>query len=153
MVQFDDATTAGPRLAFESLLAQLVDRADEVMASHDRLRELIRVTNDLTSNLDLPTVLRRIVEIAVDLVHAKYGALGVLGPDRRLEQFIHVGTEEGIAQHIGLLPQGKGLLGVLNDGPPRGAPRRDLPRRPLGRVPSQPPGDEQLPRRPDPGPR
>ncbi|WP_456697130.1 GAF domain-containing protein [Aeromicrobium sp. P5_D10] len=123
MEQQDNASTAGPRLAFESLLAQLVDRADEVMASHDRLRELIRVTNDLTSNLDLPTVLRRIVEIAVDLVHAKYGALGVLGPDRRLEQFIHVGTEDGLAQHIGLLPQGKGLLGVLNDGPH--AVRRD----------------------------
>lgn len=123
METHNDTTAAGPRLAFESLLAQLVDRADEVMASHERLRELIRVTNDLTSNLDLPTVLRRIVEIAVDLVHAKYGALGVLGPDRRLEQFIHVGTEDGLAQHIGLLPQGKGLLGVLNDGPH--AVRRD----------------------------
>lgn len=123
MEQQSEATPTGPRLAFESLLAQLVDRADEVMASHERLRELIRVTNDLTSNLDLATVLRRIVEIAVDLVHAKYGALGVLGPDRRLEQFIHVGTQDGLAQHIGILPQGKGLLGVLNDGPH--AVRRD----------------------------
>jgi signal transduction histidine kinase len=122
-VSINENATAGPQLAFESLLSQLVDRADEVRASHARLRELIRVTNDLTSNLDLPTVLRRIVEIAVDLVHAKYGALGVLGPDKRLEQFIHVGTDSELADRIGLLPQGKGLLGVLNDG--HHAVRRD----------------------------
>ncbi len=80
-----------------------------------RLRRLLEVSNDLTRRLDLPVLLRRLVEVAVDLLDARYGALGVIGDDRRLEQFIHVGIEDEFAQQIGALPEGKGLLGVLID--------------------------------------
>jgi signal transduction histidine kinase len=58
-------------------------------------------------------VLRNVVEAACELAHAKYGALGVIGPDGGLEQFIHVGIDEQTAALIGELPQGKGLLGAL----------------------------------------
>jgi signal transduction histidine kinase len=51
----------------------------------------------------------------VDLLDARYGALGVIGTDRRLEQFIHVGIDADLAAQIGPLPDGKGLLGVLID--------------------------------------
>ncbi|TXL57505.1 sensor histidine kinase [Aeromicrobium terrae] len=108
---------AGPILEFEALLKQFVERAQDTMASHSRLRDLIRVNNDLTSNLDLPTVLRRIVEIGLELVGARYGAMGVIGDERRLEQFIHVGMEEEIVAQIDHLPEGKGLLGALIDDP------------------------------------
>ncbi|MCW2770115.1 MAG: histidine kinase [Aeromicrobium sp.] len=107
----------GPTLEFEVLLAQFVERAEQMRDSQSRLRELIRVNNELTSNLDLPTVLRRIVEIGVELIRARYGAMGVVGEERRLEQFIHVGMEPEIADRIGHLPEGKGLLGVLIDDP------------------------------------
>jgi len=80
-----------------------------------RLRTLLEVSNDLTRRLELPVLLRRLVEVAVDLVGARYGALGVIGPDRLLEQFIHAGIDDELASQIGHLPEGKGLLGALID--------------------------------------
>jgi signal transduction histidine kinase len=50
-------------------------------------------------------------------VQARYAALGVLGPDGGLEQFIHVGVDEETVARIGHLPEGKGLLGALIDDP------------------------------------
>lgn len=90
--------------------------ADEARTGADsrrRLRTLLEVSNDLTQRLELPVLLRRVVEVAVDLLDARYGALGVIGPDRRLEQFIHVGIDDELASRIGHLPEGKGLLGAL----------------------------------------
>ncbi len=110
-------SSPGPTLEFEVLLAQFVDRAEQMIGSQSRMRDLIRVNNDLTSNLDLPTVLRRIVEIGVELIQARYGAMGVIGDERRLEQFIHVGMDKEIADQIDHLPEGKGLLGALIDDP------------------------------------
>ena len=80
-----------------------------------RLRTLLDISNDLSRRLELPVLLRRVVEVAVDLLGARYGALGVIGPDHHLEQFIHVGIDEKQARDIGHLPQGKGLLGALID--------------------------------------
>ena len=46
----------------------------------------------LASELSLDAVLLRIVELAVELTGARYGALGVLTPDgRSIEEFITVG--------------------------------------------------------------
>ncbi|MBC7633596.1 GAF domain-containing protein [Aeromicrobium sp.] len=103
----------GPTLEFETLLSQLVERADVMMRSQARLRDLIRVNNELTSNLDLPTVLRKIVEIGTELIEARYGAMGVIADDQSLEQFITVGIDDETVTRIGHLPEGKGLLGVL----------------------------------------
>ena len=57
----------------------------------------------LASELSLDVVLRRIVELAVDLTGARYGALGVLTPDgRAIQDFITVGiTPEERAAQIG----------------------------------------------------
>lgn len=104
-------------MELEDLLKQFADRADELLTSQARLRDLVRVNNDLTSNLDLPTVLRRIVEIGLELIQARYGAMGVIGDERRLEQFIHVGMEDDVVARIDHLPEGKGLLGALIDDP------------------------------------
>src|SRR6185437_635811 len=62
-------------------------------------------------------VLRNVVEAGCELAHAKYGALGVIGHDGSLEQFIHVGIDEATAERIGHLPQGNGLLGALITDP------------------------------------
>lgn len=109
--------SAGPKLEFELLLSQLIERAHEVMATQERLRNLISASNTLVSNLDLPTVLTRIAESAMQLVGAKYAAMGVTGADGHLEQFIHVGMDESIVAQIGHLPEGKGLLGALIEDP------------------------------------
>ena len=69
-----------PRLELDQLLAQLVDRAHEVMAAQGRLRGLLRASQMVTRDLALPAVLRRIAEAARELVGARYAALGVISP-------------------------------------------------------------------------
>ena len=59
-------------------------------------------------------MLRRIIESAVTLVDAQYGALGVLDETRtRLSQFITVGIDDAGREAIGTLPEGHGILGLL----------------------------------------
>lgn len=82
-----------------------------------RLSVLLQVSNDLARRDELPVLLHRIVEVAVDLIDAKYGALGVIGRDRGLEQFVHVGVDSATVDAIGHLPRGKGLLGALIEDP------------------------------------
>jgi signal transduction histidine kinase len=83
-----------------------------------RLRALLDAGRTVVRDLDLPTVLRRIVEAAVDLAGARYGALGVIAPEGvGLEEFVHVGIDEQAVADIGHLPEGKGLLGLLIEQP------------------------------------
>jgi signal transduction histidine kinase len=108
---------AAPRLELDQLLAQLVERAQDVMTTQSRLRGLLAANAMLIGDLALPVVLRRIVEEACGLVGARYGALGVLSPGGGLEEFIHVGMDADAVARIGHLPEGKGLLGALIDDP------------------------------------
>ena len=78
------------------------------------LRQLLDAVLTVGSDLDLPAMLQRIVEAAVDLVDARYGALGVLDDSRtRLAQFLTVGIDEETHKAIGHLPEGHGILGLL----------------------------------------
>ena len=78
------------------------------------LRKLLEAVISVGSELDLPTVLRRIVELGVELTGARYGALGVLDEDRTgLAEFITVGLDDEFRRKIGGLPKGLGLLGAL----------------------------------------
>ena len=78
------------------------------------LRELLDAVLALGSDLDPPSMLRRIVEAAVGLVDARYGALGVLDDTgTRLAQFITVGIDDDTHRLIGDLPEGHGILGLL----------------------------------------
>jgi signal transduction histidine kinase len=106
-----------PRLELDQLLAQLVERAHEVMATQGRLRGLLRASQMVTRDLTLPAVLRRIVEAAQDLVGARYAALGVISPAGGLAEFVHSGMPEDAVARIGHLPEGKGLLGALIEDP------------------------------------
>ncbi len=68
----------------------------------------------LAAELSLPTLLQRIVDLAVELTHARYGAVGVLSPDGvELSDFITSGLSLGERTAIGDLPRGRGILGVL----------------------------------------
>ena len=81
------------------------------------LRRLLEAAVSISSDLELQTVLRRVVEAAVDLVDARYGALGVLDESRdRLAEFITVGIDDGVRSTIGALPKGLGLLGTITRG-------------------------------------
>ncbi|MBB5782811.1 signal transduction histidine kinase [Nonomuraea jabiensis] len=102
-----------PQVRLDELLAELQVRLNAVLATRDRVHVLLEAVVSVGSELDLETVLRRIVETATKLVDASYGALGVIGQENTLIQFIPVGlTEEEIAR-IEHWPHGLGLLGLL----------------------------------------
>ncbi len=105
------------RLELDELLAQLVERAQEVMGTQGRLRGLLRANQLIAQDLGLPTVLRHVAEAARELVGARYAALGVIAPSGGLSQFVHVGMPAEVAAAIEHLPQGKGLLGALIEDP------------------------------------
>ena len=106
-----------PRLELDQLLVQLRDRADDVLATQGRLRGLLRANALVAGELSLPVVLRQIVGAARDLLGARYAALGVLGRDGELEQFVHAGMDDELVTRIGDLPQGRGILGLLISEP------------------------------------
>ena len=61
-------------------------------------RTLLEAVTAIASDLDLPSVLERIVAAATELTGAKYGALGVIGPHRDLVEFVTVGRRRGDAR-------------------------------------------------------
>jgi signal transduction histidine kinase len=67
----------------------------------------------LASELSLPIVLQRIVDIAAQVTDARYGALGVIGAGDELVDFITTGISGKQRRAIGALPRGRGILGLL----------------------------------------
>jgi signal transduction histidine kinase len=108
---------ADQRLSVELLMSQLVEQASLIMTAQERLRRLLTANRSIVQELSLPAVLHRIVGTARDVANARYAALGVIGADGLLEQFLHVGVDEETAQAIGELPKGRGVLGALIEDP------------------------------------
>ncbi|MEU4101427.1 GAF domain-containing protein [Streptomyces tanashiensis] len=102
-----------PRLRLDELLDELQTRIDEVRGARDRLTRLLEAVMSVGRELDLAQVLRGIVEAAVTLVDAEYGALGVIGDDDRLSEFVPIGIDDALRERIGALPSGHGILGEL----------------------------------------
>src|SRR6516165_10057001 len=102
-----------PQLRLDDLLVELQSRLEVVLATRDRMRGLLEAVVAIGSGLELEAMLRRIVEAAVDLVDARYGALGVIGEDKRLTDFIPVGLDADEISKIHHWPEGRGLLGLL----------------------------------------
>ncbi|MFB4262159.1 GAF domain-containing protein [Nonomuraea sp. GTA35] len=102
-----------PQMRLDELLAELQVRLNAVLATRDRVHALLEAVVSIGSDLDLETVLRRIVETATTLVDAGYGALGVVGEGDTLVQFIPVGLSEEEIARIEHWPHGLGLLGLL----------------------------------------
>ena len=114
-----------PRLTVELLMSQLVDQASVIMTAQQRLRRLLIANRSIVQELSLPAVLRRILDTAKDVSGAKYAALGVIGSNGLLEEFLHLGLDEEAVQTVGgslsvpchNLPKGRGLLGALINDP------------------------------------
>ena len=106
-----------PELSVERLMSELVDQASAILSAQHRLRRLLSANRSIVQELSLPAVLRRIVHTAKDVAGAKYAALGVIGADGLLEQFLHVGMDEDTVRAIGELPKGRGVLGALIEDP------------------------------------
>ncbi|MFD1046782.1 GAF domain-containing protein, partial [Kibdelosporangium lantanae] len=102
------------QLRLDALLRELMDRAAEVLESQDRVHRLLDAVVSVASDLSLPDVLRRIVQSSIDLVGARYAAMGVLAPEgTSLQEFIYIGIDDQQRELIGDLPHGKGILGLL----------------------------------------
>jgi len=84
----------------------------------ERLQAVVGAMLLIGEDLDLSTVLRTIVETALEVVGARYGALGVLDETgSRLAEFVHVGMDLDQVAAIGRLPEGGGMLGHLIKDP------------------------------------
>ena len=116
----EDGPVLLPQLQLDELLSELQARLQAVLATRDRMRGLLEAVVAIGSGLDLESTLRRIVETAVGLVDATYGALGVIGDaaeGKRLAEFIPVGLSPDEIARIHHWPEGRGLLGLLIDDP------------------------------------
>ncbi|HJV99647.1 MAG TPA: GAF domain-containing protein [Arthrobacter sp.] len=102
---------AGSRIP--ELLSDFAEYTGEPAKGHQRMQGLLNAVVALAEDLSLEAVLHRVVSSACHLVGAEYGALGVIGNDRALSHFITVGIDDELAQKIGPLPTGHGVLGLL----------------------------------------
>jgi signal transduction histidine kinase len=105
------------QLHFDDLVGELQSRLQAVLRTHNRVDRLLEAVLAVASDLEREQVLHRIVDAAMALVDAQYGALGVLGSEGGLSQFVAVGIDEDTRKLIGPLPQGKGILGLLIEHP------------------------------------
>ena len=71
-----------PTLDPSALLTELRSREQASHRAQQRLTALLDAVMAVTADLELADVLTRIVHSACELVDARYGALGVLGPMR-----------------------------------------------------------------------
>ena len=101
----------------DELLRSFVVRPEELLQSKERMAGLLEAVVALAEDLSLDAVLERVVESACRLLHARFGALGVIGGDHALSHFITVGIDGELARRIGPLPTGHGVLGLLISDP------------------------------------
>ncbi|MFF8993571.1 GAF domain-containing protein [Streptomyces sp. NPDC014983] len=100
-------------LRMDALLSELQEHVERVRGGRDRMQTLLDAVMAIGSDLELKDLLRRIVQSAVDLVDASYGALGVVGEEDTIRQFITVGMDDEAIAKIGHYPEGHGILGLL----------------------------------------
>ncbi|MEW2492744.1 PP2C family protein-serine/threonine phosphatase [Streptomyces nodosus] len=100
----------------DAALGRIDEQLSALTAAKARIQGLLDAVVTITRETELPAMLHCIVTTAMDLVGARYGALGVLDEaDGRLAQFIAAGlTEEERQALAGVgFPHGLGLLGHL----------------------------------------
>lgn len=80
----------------------------------EHLKRLLRVARLLPMYHELDGVFEGVLEAAVDLTGARYGALGILDESGKgLERFPTRGIQSADRRGIGELPRGRGVLGEL----------------------------------------
>ena len=79
----------------------------------DRKDVLLEAGLTLASELSLPMVLQRIVDLAAEITDARYAALGVIGEGDQMVDFITTGISARQRRAIGAQPRGRGILGLL----------------------------------------
>lgn len=86
------------------------------MIAGGRLTRLAELSQGLVADLDPEAVLDQILDAAMELTGARYGALGILDESREeFAEFRTRGVDDVTRALIGDLPRGHGVLGVLID--------------------------------------
>lgn len=89
-------------------------RPPELGSMQQRLRRLEVATAALITDASLPAVLQRVVQVAAEVIEARYAAIGVIGPDGKvLENFVTYGIDPELQRRIGAPPSGHGVLGLV----------------------------------------
>jgi signal transduction histidine kinase len=114
-------------LVFSSAVFRLIERQDRHLArqyaeldaryaAERRLRAQLEALHQaalaIASAQSAPEILQRLVDLARELIGARYAALGVLDAHGGIGQFYTAGIDPRTRAAIGPLPQGHGLLGV-----------------------------------------
>ncbi len=118
-------------------LARLVGEARQ---RSDQLRALNEAGIALAAEHSYAAVLQKVVDLSRALAGARYGALGVLDDEGRIERFFTSGLDPAVRAKMGQPPQGHGVVGVVIE---TGAPLRlpDVGKHPrsVGFPPGHPP--------------
>jgi signal transduction histidine kinase len=77
------------------------------------MRELVEAAATVAGQVDLAALLRASVATAMELTGARYGALGVIGDQGGLSEFVHRGIAPEVVVEIGEPPKGHGVLGTI----------------------------------------
>jgi K+-sensing histidine kinase KdpD len=86
----------------------------EAVQRAQQTERLVEASLALTTELSFERVLEKIAHVARDVLGARYAALGVINESGTgLSQFITAGIDEETKHAIGLIPTGKGVLGLL----------------------------------------
>ncbi len=104
-------------LDLASLLGEVVERLEDMRGASSHLQRLLEAVVAVAAGLELQHTLHRIVQVAADLVEARYGALGVVFGAGGLSEFVTVGLDDEDVAALGQPPVGRGILGVLIDDP------------------------------------
>ena len=136
-----DGIVAGVLIVFGVTMIRAID------GMHGRLkrynRELLALHGaglDVSAELSLDVVLKKVVDQARHLVGAKYGALSVIGSSGHIDAFITSGITPEERALIGPPPVGHGLLRVvLQDGQTLRLPDLNKDPRSVGFPPNHPP--------------
>ncbi len=86
------------------------------------ITELLDAILAVASELDLPAVLDRFVQVSARLTGARYGAINVLDSHGTSTTFVYTGIPTAVARMLATAPHAQGVLGMI---PPEGVLRLD----------------------------
>ena len=98
-----------------AVVTDAVDLMIESIKKKTKATDLIVKTAVKAISENTETAMKTILQGAVDLTGAKYGAIGIFGDDGKIEKFYTIGMSEEDKQKVGKYPEGKGLLGYLHE--------------------------------------
>ena len=101
------------RLQLDALLQEMMNRAQDAVSAEHQLHRLLDAVISVPGETTLAVTLQRITQLAAEISGAKYAALGVIGADQKITEFVTVGLDDHTRRTIGDPPSGEGVLGLL----------------------------------------